>query len=186
VTADSDREATLSTGRTLRSHHDDRLLRFAAIAFAIAVLVHNGDHLRRGGDSVSTDVFVIGTLGMVLEVAVVALVLMNHRWGPLAAVSVGASLTAGYLFVHLSPERSWLSDSLTGGEDIIWFSWVAVVSLVVAAAFLAVAGWWLLRHRGGLASAARPAHRARSVVHPVVIAMAAGNLIILAGSLATL
>lgn len=186
MTTDSDREAPSSSGRLLRSNHDDRLLRFAAVAFAIAVLVHNGDHLRRGGDSVPTDVFVAGTLGMVLEVVVVALVLMNHHWGPLLAASVGTSLTAGYLFVHLSPERSWLSDSLTAGEDITWFSWVAVVSLVVASLFLAVAGWLLLRHRGGLASVVRPAHRARSAVHPVVIALAAGNLIILAGSLATL
>jgi hypothetical protein len=59
------------------SEHDDRLLHLAAIVFAIAVLVHNSDHLRRGGDSVPTDVFVLGTLGMILEVAVVALVLMQ-------------------------------------------------------------------------------------------------------------
>lgn len=186
MTADDHGDAASSMSRLVTSNHEGRLLRFAAVVFAIAVLVHNGDHLRRGGDSVSTDVFVLGTLGMVLEVAVVALVLMNHHWGPLAAASVGASLTAGYLLVHLSPARSWLSDSLTAGEDIIWFSWVAVVSLVAASLFLAVAGWLSLRHRGGLASAARPAHRARAVVHPVVITMAAGNLIILAGSLATL
>lgn len=179
-------DSARSTAPSATSSHEGRLLRVAAVVFAVAVLVHNGDHLRRGGDSVSTDVFALGTLGMLLEVAIVALVLMNHRLGPLAALSVGASLTAGYLLVHLSPARSWLSDSLTAGEDIIWFSWVAVVSLVTASLFLAVAGWLLLRERGGLASAARPVLPARPVVHPVVVTMAAGNLIILAGSLATL
>jgi hypothetical protein len=149
------------------------------------VLVHNGDHLPRGGDSVATDVFVLGTLGMALEVAVVAFVLMGHPLGPLGAASVGASLTAGYLLVHLSPERSWLSDSLTVGEDITWFSWVAVVGLVAASLFLAVAGGSVLRRRGGPASAVRPPP-ARSALHPVTTAMAAGNLMILVGSLATL
>ena len=170
----------------MTSRHEDRLLRFGAVAFAVAVLVHNGDHLRRGGDSVATDVFVLGTLGMVLEVAVVALVLMDHHWGPLAAASVGASLTAGYLLVHLSPARSWLSDSLATGDGITWFSWLAVLFLAAASLFLAVAGWLSLRHRGGLASAARPAHRDRAVAHPVAITMAVGNVIILVGSLATL
>lgn len=167
-------------------HLEDRLLRIAAMAFAVAVLVHNSDHLRRGGDAVQTDVFVLGTLGVVLEVAVVALVLMDHRLGPLAAAVIGASLSAGYLLVHLSPQRSWLSDSLTAGEDITWFSWVAVIGLVIASLVLATAGWSVLRRRGGLTSAVRPAHRAGSALHPVTMAMVIGNVVILAGSVATL
>lgn len=156
------------------------------MVFAVAVLVHNGDHLRRGGDSVSTDVFAVGTLGMVLEVGVVALVLMGHRFGPLAATSIGGSLTAGYLLVHLAPERSWLSDSLSTGEDVTWFSWVAVFGLVAASLFLAVAGWSELRRRGGLASTWRPERSAGSTVHPVTAAMVIGNAVIFAGSVATL
>jgi hypothetical protein len=170
----------------MASDPSDRVLRIAAVCFAVAVLVHNSDHLRRGGDSVATDVFVLGTAGMVLEVAVVALVLMNHRVGPLAAAAVGASLTAGYLLVHLSPQRSWLSDSLTAGEDVSWFSWVAVIGLVLASMVLAAAGWAVLRARGGLASAAHPRHRDGPAVHPVTTALAVGNVVILAGSLATL
>lgn len=165
---------------------DDRLLRLAAVLFAAAVLLHNGDHLRRGGDSVATDVFVLGTLGMVLEVAVVALVLMGHRLGPLVAASVGASLTAGYLLVHLSPERPWFSDSLTAGENVTWFTWVAVVGLVVGSSFLAAAAWSVLRRRGDLPSALRPVAPTATALHPVTTTMAVGNLIILAGSVATL
>lgn len=170
----------------MASNPSGRALRLAAVCFAVAVLVHNSDHLRRGGDSVATDVFVLGTAGMVLEVAVVALVLMNHRLGPLAAAAVGASLTAGYLVVHLSPQRSWLSDSLTAGEGVTWFSWAAVIGLVVASMLLSVAGWAVLRARGGLASAVQPAHRAGSALHPVTTLLAVGNLVILVGSLATL
>ena len=170
----------------MTAHRDDRLLRTAAMVFAVAVLVHNSDHLRRGGDSVATDVFAVGTLGMVLEVAVVALVLMGHRLAPLAATSIGASLTAGYLLVHLAPERSWLSDSLSTGEDVTWFSWVAVFGLIAASLFLAVAGWSVLRRRGGLASALEPERPAGPAMHPVTTAMVIGNAVILAGSVATL
>lgn len=164
----------------------DRLLHLAAVLFAVAVLVHNADHLRRGGDAVSTDVFAVGTLGMALEVAVVALVLADHRWGPLAAVAIGASLAAGYVLVHLSPQRSWLSDSLSAAEDVTWFSWVAVPALVAASLLLAGAGWSIVRRRGGLASAAEPRSHGRGSFHQVIAVMAAGNAIILIGSLATL
>lgn len=170
----------------MSDHLEVRVLRIAAVVFAIAVLVHNSDHLRRGGDAVSTDVFVLGTLGVVLEVAVVALVLMDHRLGPLAAAVIGASLSAGYMLVHLSPQRSWLSDSLAAGEDVTWFSWVAVIGLVIASLFLAAGGWSVLRRRGGLASAGRSASRKGSVLHPVTAAMVIGNVLILAGSVATL
>jgi len=170
----------------VRWGRDDRLLRAAAVGFAVAVLVHNGDHLRRGGDAAPTDVFAVGTLGMVLEVAVVALVLTGHRWGPLGATAIGASLTAGYVVVHLLPERSFLSDSLSSGEDVTWFSWVAVLGLVAASILFASAGWAELRRRGGLASASRPTGPTGSLTHPVVAVMAIGNLVILAGSFATL
>lgn len=164
----------------------DRHLRLAAMFFAAAVLVHNGDHLRRGGDSVASDVFVLGTLGIILEVSVVALVLMGHRLGPLAAVSIGSSLAAGYLLVHLSPQRSWFSDSLTAGDGIIWFSWVAVVGLVVASVLLATTGWVTLKRRGGLTSAVHSGHPSGSVFHPVTTAMILGNVVIFVGSVATL
>lgn len=165
---------------------DDRRLRLATVTFAVAVLVHNGDHLRRGGDAVSWDVFTLGTLGIVLEVCVVAIVLMGHRWGPLAAAAIGSALAAGYVAVHVLPDRPWLSDSLTTGEDITWFSWVAVIGLVAAATGLATAGWAVLRRRGGLASAAGGAPPSGSFRHPVTAAMVLGNLAILAGSVATL
>lgn len=163
----------------------DRRLRVAAIVFGVAVLLHNGDHLRRGGDSVAADVLVAGTGAMVLEVGVVALVLMGHRLGPLAAAAVGGGLTAGYAVVHLAPERSWLSDSITTGEGIGPTSWIAVLALVGASVLLALAGWSALRARGGLASAAVPGRATGQPLHPLVVLMVAGNLVALVGSLAT-
>jgi hypothetical protein len=68
--------------------------------------------VRRGADLLSRDVFWAGTLAVVVEVGVVALVFMRHRLAPLAAFAAGVSLAAGYTVVHFTPERSWLSDSL--------------------------------------------------------------------------
>ncbi len=165
---------------------DVRRLRFAAIVFAAAVLVHNGDHLRRGGDAVDADVFVLGTFGMVLETAVVLLVLMNHRHAPLVAASVGSSLAAGYLLVHLAPARPWLSDSLSTGDDVTWFSWIAVAALVFAALALAVTAWSVLQTRAALQPSSPPGPPPGRVLHPVTTALIVGNVLILAGSVATL
>lgn len=166
-------------------HRSEAWLRIAASGFAAAVLVHNGDHLRRGGDSVAADVFVIGTLAMILEVGVVGLVLMRHRLGPPAALAVGASLAVGYLLVHLAPERSWLSDSLGAGDGITWFSWVAVLGLIAASLLLAATGWFVLRGRHSLTSSLGSDPTTGSALHPVTVVMAIGNLVVLAGSVAT-
>lgn len=168
------------------TNEDDSRLRLAAIAFAVAVLVHNSDHLRRGGDAVSWDVFAVGSLGILLEVSVVAVVLMGHRWAPIAAASIGASLALGYVVVHVLPERSWLSDNLTTGDNITLFSWVAVGGLILAATLLTIAGWATLRRRGGLASAVNWPQPSATFRHPVTVAMALGNLVIFVGSVATL
>ena len=77
----------------------DRWLRWAATFFVLAVLFHNSDHLRRGSDTLSTDVFVAGSLAMIVEVGVVVLVFMRHRWAAIASVATGFPLAAGYVFV---------------------------------------------------------------------------------------
>src|SRR3954454_13976929 len=89
----------VTTVRTTRAALDHRL-RLSACWFAAAVLVHNFDHVRRGADGIDLDVFWAGTLSLVVEVGVVVLVLMRHRWAPLAAAVVGLALAAGYTMVH--------------------------------------------------------------------------------------
>jgi hypothetical protein len=126
-------------------------LRLAATGFAVAVAVHTADHVRRGLSSVDTDVQWAGNLALVLEVGVVVLVFVDHRWAPLAAATVGGSLAVGYLLVHVLPHRGWLSDPLfSGGAESA--SQAAALLEIAAATWLAIAGLVELRRRGGLTS----------------------------------
>jgi hypothetical protein len=176
--------------RSAVAEHGDRLLLAAGTLFTIAVVVHNSDHLRRGIDSVERDVFWVGTAGILIEVGIVVLVCARHRVAPLAALAVGWSLAPAYLVVHFLPQRSWLSDSLPSGTDVAALTWFAASFEVVAALVLGLAGWGVLRQRGGLASAARPHEGERplrdGLLHPVALVMLLVNVVIVAGSFAQL
>jgi hypothetical protein len=135
----------------------DRSLARAALLFSIAVIIHNGDHWRRGAEKLSADVFWVGgPVGIAVEVAVVVLICQRHRLAPLAASVVGVGLAAGYIEVHFLPAHRWLSDSYTSAADISPLSWTAASLEVVAALVLTAVGLTVLRRRGGVASAARP------------------------------
>jgi len=168
----------------------DRWLVAAATFFTVAVLVHNSDHLRRGVDAVSKDVFWVGTSSIIIEVGLVVLACQRHRLAPLAAAVGGFSLAAGYLVVHFLPSRSWLSDSFTSATTVSPLSWFAASLEVVAAVTLGVVGLIVLRERGCLASATRPWEGQRSLrdglLHPVALTMIAGNAVILVASLTQL
>jgi hypothetical protein len=168
----------------------DRWLLAAAAFFTAAVLIHNGDHVRRGADAVSKDVFWVGTSSIALEVALVVLASQRHRLAALAAAAGGVSLAAGYVLVHFLPERGWLSDSFTSATDVSPLSWIAASLEVAAALTLGVVGLIVLRERGGLASATRSNEGQRSlrdaVLHPIVLAMIVGNAAVLVISFAQL
>lgn len=163
------------------------MLRAATIVFVLAVLVHNGDHLRRGGDSVSAEVFWVGSAAILVEVAVVVAVFLRHPKAPIAAVAAGFGLAAGYLLVHFTPQRGWLSDSLTSGHPAP-FTVFAALFETTAAILLGATGAWCLR-RGGLAattaSGGASVSLARAVTHPVVSTMIIGNAVIFVGSFVT-
>ena len=114
----------------------------------------------------------------------------RHRLAPLAATAGGLSLAAGYVLVHFLPARGWLSDSFTSATNVSPLSWFAASLEVAAAITLGVVGLLVLRERGGLASATRPTDGQRSLsnalLHPIALAMIAGNAAILAISLAQL
>jgi hypothetical protein len=160
----------------------------AAVLFTAAVIVHNADHVRRGADAVASDVFWVGTLAIVLEVGVVALICQRHPAAPLAAAVVGAGLAVGYLVVHFLPERSWLSDSFTSATGVSPLSWFAASVELVAAVALAAAGGLALAARGGLASATEPTVGERPLRaaprHPLVAIFLATQVIVLAVSFA--
>jgi len=159
---------------------DARLMARVAIFFAFAVLVHNADHLRRGGDAVSAQVFWLGSGAIILEVGLVALVFMRHAAVPLAAAIGGFALASGYVFVHFTPARGWLSDSfLSGGASPI--SWTAASLETIAALTLSVAGAVVLQRRRSSAAHRRPVDSAglrETLRHPVVGVMAVGNVLI--------
>lgn len=166
-----------------------RSLQLAAVAFVVVVLLHNSDHVRRGADTLTLDVFVAGSAAIVLEVAVVVLIYQRHRFAALAAFSAGVGLALGYLVVHFLPERSWLSDSLAEeGTGVTALSWIAASLEVAGALALAFAGWAVIRSRGGLtaATAARSHELAlrATLLHPLVVVFALGQFVILALSLA--
>lgn len=163
-------------------------LRLATAAFALAVLAHNADHLRRGGDSVSAQVFWLGSLAIVAEVAVVALVVMDHPVAPLAAVVNGFMLALGYVAVHFTPGRSWFSDPLLETGAAGWSRAAAALETAASLA-LGLAGLAVLRRQGVAAAldGSRPARLTfgQALRRPLLAVMVAGNLAIFLGSLAT-
>ena len=166
----------------------DRQLRVTAAIFAVAVLVHNADHLRRGGDSVSADVFWIGILAILVEVGVVALIFMRHPSAPLAAAVGGLWLAVGYLVVHFTPRRDVLSDSFTGG-GASWLSLFAASFETAAAVLLGIAGIMALRRSGSRKTPTRQNVEELSfgeaLRHPLVAVRLFGNIVIVAGSFVT-
>lgn len=160
----------------------ERLLVGAGAFFAGAVLIHNFDHVRRGADAVGADVYLIGSAAILLEVAVVLLCMRRDRRAPLLAAFAGLTLAVGYLFVHFTPQRSWLSDSLLR-EGTSPLSLIAATLEVLAAVTLGVAGLALLQ--GRLAAQALPQRSLREGLrHPVTLVMIAGNVVVLAASAA--
>jgi hypothetical protein len=150
----------------------DRALFRASAFFAVAVVLHNADHLRRGSDAVSADVFWAGTLAIGLEVLVVTLVCQRHRLAPVVATGAGFGLAAGYLVVHFLPDRPWLSDSFISGSDVSPLSWLAASLELVAAVALGVVGAMVIGRRGGLAAVVgRPSPvEPRAGLHPLALA----------------
>ena len=170
-----ERHMTQAVRTSMRSDAAARALRIAGAFFAFAVLFHNSDHARRGGTSVTTDVFWIGSVALVLEVGIVALIFGDHADAPLAATVVGFSLALGYVIVHFTPERGWLSDSFINGTPAL-ISRVAASLEIAGALGLAIAGLGAMR--AGPARQASGRSVAGAFRHPIVALMAAGNLAI--------
>ena len=137
---------------------DDQALRWTAVAFLVAVLVHGADHLRRGTDVVTTQVLSAGTIQFVLAVIAVGLVFRGHRLAPAAAIAVGFPSAIGFAAAHLLPEWGAFSDSFTGADvapGVNALSWVTAVLEIGADLAFGAAGVVVLRARG-LAHLATP------------------------------
>ena len=114
-------------------------LRSAAWFFAAGVVVHNGDHLRRGTDSVTAELFWAGNVALVISAVVIVLALRRHPAAPRVAMVAGPLLAAGFAAAHLLPTWSVLSDSFVDG-DVSAFSWAASLLEIAGALLVGVAG----------------------------------------------
>ncbi|MFI6997110.1 hypothetical protein [Nocardia sp. NPDC050175] len=119
-------------------------LRWATALFAVALLVHGLDHLRRGMDSISSTVMVLGTVQSILAVVTIVLVFTGHRMAAVAAVAIGFASAAGFTLVHLFPD--WfgpLSDSFINppaSANVNGFSWFAAIFEIIADLLIGTAG----------------------------------------------
>jgi hypothetical protein len=119
-----------------------RVLRWSALFYAAAWVVHTADHLRRGTGVVTKEVLVLGTVAGVLQVIAIAAVLTRHRLAPIVAAAVGIPDAIGIASVHLLRHWSSLSDAFPGahGTGVTGLSWVAAIAEIAAALSFGVAG----------------------------------------------
>src|SRR5437764_7730119 len=169
-------DAAVRIGHDAREHVEERRLHWAGVFFALAVIVHNSDHLRRGTDRLTPEVFWLGVSGIVVEVALVVLIFQRHWLAPLAATVFGLALALGYIEVHFLPDTGAVSDSFTSATHVSPLSWFAASLEVVAALTVAAVGAQFLRAQGG-ARALIAANRGRrgfrsSRLHPITLMLA--------------
>ncbi len=167
----------------------DRWLLRAAAVFVVAVLVHNCDHLRRGTDILSADLFWLGVAGVVLEVLVVVLICQRSAYAPLAAVVGGVVLASGYIEAHFLPAHAWFSDSfVSGAPHVNALSWFAASFEIAAAALLAVVGFVAFGRRGGLEALERhdgtESTLGAALTHPLALTFAVCQAVIVVISFA--
>lgn len=120
----------------------DRALRVTAAVWAVTILVHTADHVRRGLDASPGVVIALGAAAFVLQGVAVAAALLRHRLAPLLAVAIALPDSIGVVAVHLAPRWSFLSDSFpSNAPGTTAFSWVTALAEVAAGLEFAYAGW---------------------------------------------
>ncbi len=117
----------------------ERALRYAAIFFAAGLALHTADHLRRGADSITPEVFWGGMVVTVAGVVAIVAVLTRRPLAPVIAVAVGFPSAVGVSASHLLPQWSAFSDAFPGGQ-VDALSWAAVLVEIAAAVLLGAAG----------------------------------------------
>ena len=125
----------------------NRGLRIGTAVYGAGLALHLADHLRRGMDVLTIQVEAAGYLSTGVGLVTIALVLMRHRWAPLAAAVVGTSVAIGVAAVHLLPTWSAFSDAFPGGQDqgVTAVSWTVVLIEIAGGALLGIAGFRALR-----------------------------------------
>jgi hypothetical protein len=128
----------------------ERIFRWAAAAFGVAVAVHGADHLRRGMDVIPSAVMVAGTIQLILAAMTVALVFTGSRWAPHAAIAIGFVSALGFTVAHLLPTWGFFSDSFINAPPsahVTMFSWITAVLEIGADIIFGLTGIAVLRAR---------------------------------------
>jgi hypothetical protein len=121
----------------------ERLLRWAAVAFAIGFTTHGFDHLRRGMSASPMAIMVGGTVQTLLVIAAIAMVFGHRPRAPLAAIIVGFGSALVFTYAHLLPtvwpgyQVSFISLPHT---NVTWFSWVTAVAEIGTGIAFGIAG----------------------------------------------
>ena len=136
----------------------ERRLWFAGWLFAVGSAVHLADHLRRGQGSVTDELYLLGNIGLIVQVAVITLVLVRHEVAPLAAAVFGPFLAVGFFAAHWLPEWSSISDPVWEITSLPALSYVASLLEILGALAVGISGLLVLRASGGY----RPRRGARS------------------------
>jgi len=156
------RSETFADSSTWLTHERAaKVLRWAAVAYAIAWAIHTGDHIRRGTGVVTTEVFAAGSIVAILQLSAVAAVFLRSRWAPALAVAIGFPDAIGIAAVHLLPHWGSFSDAFPGanGTGVTVFSWFAAIVEIVAALGFGIAGAYALQatRSRSVATAGEPA-----------------------------
>jgi hypothetical protein len=150
MTTTPETEVRAMRTRASTARDPERTLRYAAVVFAVALIVHGADHLRRGTDVITTEVLVAGTVQAIGALVTLGLVFTRNRWAPVAAIIIGFTSAFGFTVVHLLPDWGVFSDAFPGAHahsDVTAFSWAAALFEIAADLAIGLAGVHALRTR---------------------------------------
>lgn len=133
------------TGPVTYDQRHAQVLTAASVFFAVSVVAHTADHFRRGLDTITTELLVAGSLGLVISALAVLLVLFRHGRAPQVAIVAGIVLPVGFIAAHWLPTWSVFSDSFVEG-DASALSQAASRFEIGGALVLGAAGLYTLRH----------------------------------------
>lgn len=151
VTRTTQVEATTDDQTT----RDQQRLVAAGYLFMVGSAIHIFDHLRRGQGSVTNALNALGTVGVVVQVAVITLILTRHRLAPLMSAAAGFSLALGFTATHWLPKLSGLSDSFIDRPPAV-FSVVASLAEIAGALAVGVTGLRAYWHTQNVERTAAP------------------------------
>ena len=129
------------------ARRQERLLRWATALYAAGLAAHFADHIRRGTDVITPEVFWAGMASTAAGLLTIVLVATRHRMAATAAAVFGLPVAVGVTAVHLLPHWSALSDPFVGGGSIgiTPISWTVVLIEIAGAAAMGLIGIAVLR-----------------------------------------